>query len=176
MLSHSIRIAAGHLANEHATPGAFAYVDMVVARRSRSDEIKRWVCVQEIRIDSRGNVDAENFRVGLDLSYSRKKPQIMLRERSLKEISLRLLRLGEVYPHGERASTPGPVTLIPLQIPSVACVRNGINVPVLAVLNVPHENPSCKRFTDGMNRSDHAKVCPSPLRQQSVFWASLTEP
>ena len=55
-LGDVITIDIEHLANDYATPEAITNVDMVVARRSRSDEIKRWMCVQEIRIDSGGNV------------------------------------------------------------------------------------------------------------------------
>ena len=68
MLGHGIRVAAGHLADNHATPGAFAYVNMVVARRPCGDQLKLRMRVKECRIDPGSEVDAENFSVGLDLN------------------------------------------------------------------------------------------------------------
>ena len=60
MLGHGVRVAAGQLADNHATPGAFAYVNMVVARRPRGDQLKFRMRVEECRIDPGGDVDAEN--------------------------------------------------------------------------------------------------------------------
>ena len=63
MLGHGVRVAAGQLADNHATPGAFAYVNMVVARRPRGDQLKLRMLVEECRIDPGGDVDAENFSI-----------------------------------------------------------------------------------------------------------------
>src|SRR5258705_4230453 len=101
MLGHGVRVAAGHLADNHATPGAFAYVNMVVARRPRGDKLKRRMRVEECCIDLGGDVYTENFSIGLNLSYPSEKSQIVLGERGLEEILLGLLGLGELYLHGE---------------------------------------------------------------------------
>ena len=58
--------------------------------------------VEECCIDPGGDVDAENFSIGLNLSYLSEKSQIVLGKRGLEEILLGLLRLGEVYFHGLR--------------------------------------------------------------------------
>jgi hypothetical protein len=60
MLGHGVRVAAGHLADNHATAGAFADVNMVVARRPHGDQLKFRMRVEECRIDPGGDVDAEN--------------------------------------------------------------------------------------------------------------------
>jgi hypothetical protein len=63
MLSHSVRVAAGQLADNHATPGAFAYVNMVVGRRPRGDQLKLWMLIEDRCVDPGRDVDTENFSI-----------------------------------------------------------------------------------------------------------------
>jgi len=101
VLSYGVRVAAGHLADNHAALGAFAHIDMVVARRPRGDQLKSRMLIEEGRVDLASDVDAKNFNVSLNLAERSRKSQIVLGKRSLEEILLGLLCLSEDYFHDE---------------------------------------------------------------------------
>ena len=65
---------------------------MVVARGPRGDQLKRGVHVEECHIDPGRKVDAENFRIGMDLFCSGEKTQIVFGERGLEVFLFQLLR------------------------------------------------------------------------------------
>ena len=105
VLGNGVRVAAGHLADNHGAAKAFACVNMVVACGPRRDELKRWMRVEESRVNPGADVNAENLGVAIDFAYSAEKPQIVPGKRGLEEILFGLLSLGELYLHGEGSST-----------------------------------------------------------------------
>jgi hypothetical protein len=104
MLGHGVRVAARHLADNHATPRAFVYINMVVPRRPRGDQFECRMCIEERRIDSGGKVNTQNFRIGLDLSYFSEKPQIVFAERGLAAVMPPACTLPPPAPFGEENS------------------------------------------------------------------------
>ena len=112
MLGNGVRVAAGQLADNHATSGAFADIDMVVTRRPRGDQLQLRMVCQKCCINSGGDKNAENFSIDPNLSCLRWKPQIMFGQRGLEEIFLGLLRLSEGNFHGDASALkPRPSTV-----------------------------------------------------------------
>ena len=110
MLGHGVRVAARQLADNHASPGAFADLNMDMTCRPLGDQFQLRMLVEECRIDSGGDVGGENFRIGLHFSNSSNKTQLVLSNCGPKEILLGLLSLGEVYFHGRCSSTLKPMS------------------------------------------------------------------
>jgi hypothetical protein len=105
---------------------------MVVARGPCGNQLKRGVHLEERRIDPGRKVDAENFRIGMDLFCSGEKTQIVFGERGLEVFLFQLLGLGELYLHGEWPSAINRLSSHSLRVEPVLTTFVNVTAAIVA--------------------------------------------